>query len=259
MLGVNPPLDGTPHVNANEVLRLKEASQGISEKHGGEVSEIWCDVDGEGSVYRNIRPCNETWNHDLGRSAARSGRKQERQGSPPEKVPAKEAGGHHAPNRPDLPGCRRPVGRRAAFLTLRPSSHTAASSSPWPGQRVSLVNRCLTRREIVLGCMGDGNDTSCNACSGLPLSCDSPLQLYVRNRRRRPALGSWRGDPPVVPGGSTGRGCAMGRKGDRSEEDEHIRRLRSGCVRNLGPVKRPMHFQNMPGLLRQNEGTSQAV
>jgi hypothetical protein len=38
-----------------------------------------------------------------------------------------------------------------------------------------------------------GDDTSPIACNGLPLSCDSPLQLYVRNGRGKVHM------PPAEP------------------------------------------------------------
>ncbi len=51
MLCIEPPLDGTPDLNANEVPRLIKASQLVSEEHGGEVAEIWSNVDRQGSKY----------------------------------------------------------------------------------------------------------------------------------------------------------------------------------------------------------------
>jgi hypothetical protein len=78
-----------------------------------------------------------------------------------------------------------------------------ACNSPWPSRREDPVNRRLARYEIVPGCMGD--DTSSIACSGLPLSCDSPLQLYVLNRR---------GKMHIAPAGSTSN-CGGGLMGKR--------------------------------------------
>ena len=63
MLVIKPPLDGASDLNANQVAGLKEASQLVSKEHRGVVAEIWRDIDGEGSKYRQIRFPNESWNH----------------------------------------------------------------------------------------------------------------------------------------------------------------------------------------------------
>ena len=144
MLGIKPPLDSASDLKANQVLRLQEASQLVSEEYGGEVAEIWRDIDGEGSVCRKIRLPSERWN-DLGRGAACRGRKQERNDGPPEKLPAKRAGGHNAEIRPKSLASRRWVGK------------AAACSTPWPSRREGPVNRRVGRYEIGVGCMGDGN------------------------------------------------------------------------------------------------------
>jgi hypothetical protein len=201
MLGISPPLDSAPDLKAKQVLRLQESSQLVSEDYGGKVAEIWRDIDGKGSIYRKIRLPTECRNH-LGRGAAHRDRKQEGHGGPQERLPATRAGGHNSQIRPESPISRRWVGK------------AIACNSPWPSQRENPVNRRLARYEIVPGCMGD--DTSTIACSGLPLSCDSPLQLYVRNGR---------GKVHIAPAGSTlqlwwetegPRGVSMRRKGGRA-------------------------------------------
>ena len=84
MLGINPPLDSAPDLNAKQVPRLQEASQLVSEDYGGKVAEIWRDIDGKGSIYRKIRFPTECGNH-LGRGAAWRGQKQEGHGGPQER------------------------------------------------------------------------------------------------------------------------------------------------------------------------------
>ncbi len=63
MLGISPPLDSASDLKAKQVPRLQEASQLVSEDYGGEVAEIWRDIDGEGSKYRKIRLPTECRNH----------------------------------------------------------------------------------------------------------------------------------------------------------------------------------------------------
>ena len=168
MLSIKPPLDRASDLKAKHVSRLQETSQLVSEEYGCKVAKIRRDVDGEGSKYRKIRLPTECRNH-LGRGAAHRDRKQEGHGGPQERLPATRAGGHSPQIRPESPASRRWVGK------------ATTCSSPWPSRREDPVNRRLARYEIFPGCMGD--DTSSIAFSGLPLSCDSPLQLYVRNGR----------------------------------------------------------------------------
>ncbi len=63
VLVIKPPLDGASNLNANQVAGLKEASQLVSKEHRGVVTEIWRDIDREGSKYGQIRSPNESWNH----------------------------------------------------------------------------------------------------------------------------------------------------------------------------------------------------
>jgi hypothetical protein len=63
VLVIKPPLDGASDLNANQVASLKEASQLVSKEHRGVVTEIWRDIDREGSKYGQVRFPNESWNH----------------------------------------------------------------------------------------------------------------------------------------------------------------------------------------------------
>jgi hypothetical protein len=128
MLGIGPPLDSAPDLKAKHVLRLQEASQLVSDEYGGEVAEIWRDIDGEGSKCRKIRLPSERWNH-LGRGAAYPGRKQERHGGPQESAPAKVVRSHHVSTRSGSPGRRTAAGLIAAFPNPKPSSQAMPCST----------------------------------------------------------------------------------------------------------------------------------
>ena len=84
MLGISPPLDRAPDLNAKQVPRLQEASQLVSEDYGGKVTEIWRDIDRKGSIHREIWFSTERGNH-LRRGAAWRDRKQEGNSGPQER------------------------------------------------------------------------------------------------------------------------------------------------------------------------------